>query len=1257
MSNTGNTENGNPDSDRPREESLDAVRRHICQVLGFDYAFIDLVSGHEITNVASFSAESDDEPNDFIASLTDEHKQPLTVANTLLAQKIVTTRHAWIGRCYSPEDLADRDDDDDPTEARGLPYAIVPIIDTPEGDGQVRGMIRVLSFDASREIENQDLITLRLMGEHLATQKGIIGNAIDSTSRSEGERLDLYQVLIVHSDRLARRRFGRVLGKSYGVLEADTSERALEMLEEDHVDIILLDNGMDGTTGIGFCSVIKNSDKWKHIPVILIVTENTPSARVEGLNAGADDCIPDTCFETELSARVRSSLRHRKTERELSVQLSLLEDYAQRLEKAHEQLNADRQLQAQRSAQIQQFQREQDILRNQDNLLHRISNIIRSSFDIESNLKEMLEALSGWFALDCCFIVLPSEEEQEDTIRADYFTEKDYRVVDRDKDLETLRIFRENFDADQTVIANDVANDRKVIPFKRGALSGFPVKSLFYVPITYEQKLLGLLCGYRCAMKASWSRINEMFMKSVADQVAAGVVNARLYARVQRQATTDGLTGLFNHRVGQEKLAEQLKMAERYQRHASVIMLDVDHFKSINDSYGHPAGDTVLKTVAKLIKSNCRDVDIPVRYGGEEFLLVLPEINQEGAVVVAERIRNALQQLTINHEGIEINVTGSFGVASFPDDAELQQQLLDLADKALYLSKRLGRNQVHTAGDLMFENVPSKETSKTTAEIARDLSAIGPETDFKAPEISEEARQQEELVPEVVEMVKTLAASLYARSDYNKQHHLEVARMSELLAKVMGLSGQQVEQIRVAGLLHDVGVLKLPQEIIEKEGSLSEKEREMVNQHPVLGAQLLRPVRALRDICEILENHHERWDGTGYPKGLKGEEIPLPARIVAIVDSYHAMISARPYRDAMSHEEAMQALQVGAGKQWDPFLVEIFAAVIRSMQESTPRQATAPGAPQQISHQQIPQQQISQQQMPAQPAPQQIPQQPAPQQIPPQPAPPQIPPQPAPQQPPPQPAPPQIPPQPASHQPQPPAVNQRPTGAPPPAIANQRMPVQPPSNPSNQAPPPGPPGERTLQLPREPGAPPPPPPRPPLAQPPYPGQPAPVQPVPGQPIQRQPVPGQPVPGQPVPGQPVPGQPVPGQPVPGQPVPGQPVPGQPVPVQPVPGQPVPGQHVPGQPVPGQHVPGQPVPGQHVPGQPVSGQPVPGQSLPGQPPTYQQLPQQPQQPQQSKYPHIQTIRSTSSTATPQASPPPPRPDKAALNEFDEEDELDN
>lgn len=924
-----NLPNNEDDQSQSKGEFLDAIRRHICQILGFDFGFIDVSAGREIKNVASFCFDDEaDVAGEFVEALLDENKQPITMANTLVAQQVKESRRSWVGKAFSVEDIEQGLDD----ETEGFPYMIVPVLSNPgAGEGEVTGLIRVISFDASREITSQDMMTLKLMGEHLASRTGLFGEftASEKSLKSSDNKGDADNVLIVHGNRLVRRRFNRILGSSYHVLEAETGEKAFEILEDARVDVILADSDLQGVGGFGFCKTLKESTKWKHVPVILVITENSTTARVEGLNVGADDCIPDSCFDAELLARVSSSLRHRKSERELAVQLQLLEDYAQRLEKAHEQLSSDRQVTIQRNSQLEQMKRESEVQRHQDNLLHRISNIIRKSFNIRENLEEMLEALSGWFSLDSTFIVMPNEAEPEDTVRVECVSDKAYKVVAYDRDLDIYEIFKKNFQADQAIISNDAASDRRLDPFHKILKSGFAIQSLFFIPITYEQKLQGLLAGYKCEAKANWSRINETFMKAVVDQVAVGVVNARLYATVQRQATTDGLTGLFNHRTGQEKLADQMKQAERYQRRVSVIMLDVDHFKSINDTHGHPAGDTVLKSVAKLIRNNCRDVDIPVRYGGEEFLLVLPEVTQEGATVVAERIRVALKSEPIKHEDVEINITGSFGVASFPDDADSQQAMLDLADKAMYLSKRLGRDQVHTAADLLFE--PAVEEEKKTEDVAKDM-RDGP---FTPPVISEEARQHEELVPEVVDMVKSLAASLYAKSDYNKQHHLEVARMSELLAKVMGLSAQQVEQIRVAGLLHDVGVLQLPPELLHKEGRLTKEEREQVNQHATLGAQMLRPVRALKDICEILENHHERWDGTGYPKGLKGENIPLPARIVAIVDSYHAMISERPYRPAMTHEEALRVLKDGAGKQWDPFLIEIFSAVMKSMRETT----------------------------------------------------------------------------------------------------------------------------------------------------------------------------------------------------------------------------------------------------------------------------------------------------------------------------------
>lgn len=917
-----------------REEFFDAVRRHICGFLGFDIGFIDLVSGHEIVTVASFSTEGNNaEVQPIIESLQDEHKQPLKLANTHLAQKVKQTQKAYVGRSYSTDKTRDQIGHDE-----GYPYAVVPILIGESGQArQAKGLIRVIAFDASREVDDKDLSTLQLIGEHLSGRMPQFGGTpeVAVANDSQESQLDSEPVLIVHSNRPVRRRFSRILGSRYKVLEADNSDKALEILRESSVGLVILDSAVEGTTGFAFCKVLKESAQWKNIPVIIVTPDSNPAARTEGLNVGADDCLSESCFDPELLARVRSSLRHRKAEREQAVQLQLLEDYAQRLEQAHERLSKEKQITMEQSVLANSSRLDAERLRNQEALLHRISNTIRRSFNIDENLSVMLEELAGYLNLDCCFVVLPTTDEADQSIQCEYATEEEYKVKTAGIDLKILQIFQKHHKSQDPLIVKDAANDRRLDPFKSDVLAQLPILSLFIVPISYEERLLGILGGLRFVSQAQWTADNATFLNSVADQVAIGVINARLYAKVQRQATTDGLTGLFNHRTGQEKLTEQLRLAERYQRNLSVIMFDVDHFKSINDKYGHPAGDSVLKAVAKLIQRDCRDVDLPVRYGGEEFLLILPEINCEGAVTVAERIRKNLAQEVIHHEDIEISVSASMGVGAFPEDAQNQQQLLDLADKALYLSKRLGRNQVHTAQDLVYESItptpptpPTASTAEVAAQIKSHPAPIPPPLSPETPE------EKEELVPEVVEMVKALATALYSKSDYNKIHHLETARMAELLARVMGLSQQEVEQIRVAGLLHDVGTLSIPSDLLEKQGKFTAEERRIINQHPVLGAELLRPIRALRDICEILENHHERWDGTGYPRGLKGEEIPLAARIVSIVDSYHAMISDRPYRPAMSNDQAMEVLRAGAGSQWDPFLVDIFLAVLNSLKQS-----------------------------------------------------------------------------------------------------------------------------------------------------------------------------------------------------------------------------------------------------------------------------------------------------------------------------------
>lgn len=912
-------------------EFFDAVKRHLCSALGFDFGLIDVVRAHEVINLTSFvSDDSNEDANTLSTSLCDEHQQPLLVSHTLIAQKVKQTKKHWVGRAWR---------DDKPPQ--GYLYVIIPILDTDaSGKKAVIGMLRMVSFDETRQMSSEQIAELKQFAANLASRMIPLANQPAAKAKEdEGKQAPTESVLLIVSDRLARRRFARVLESHYQVTDLEVIEKIGEALMEHTFDLVVLESKFLATGSNPVVELLKESREGGQLSVVAVIPSTEQETLAAALENGASDCIFDNAPEEELLARVRAALSNIKYQRELVYHSELLENYAKQLASTHEELARIKQAKhleesflketkesqelALRKAntQIDLQRREAEKRHGQDQLLHRISNSIRKSFDIKStNIEEMLDTLAGYFNLDACFLVLPSEEHEDDTIRAQYVSDKDYDVKSKNLDLQILQTFKEHFNWDTALFVSDVARERRPEVFIKGPLHNYPLISLFYVPITYEEKLLGLLCGHRCETQAQWSQDNVSFFRQVADQIASGVANARLYSYVQRQATTDGLTGLFNHRTAQEKLAEQLRVAERYQRKLSLIMLDVDHFKAINDNHGHQAGDAVLKSVAKLIRNACRDVDIPARYGGEEFLLILPEVNQEGAAVLAERIRTRLEDEKIRYEDLEISVTASFGIASFPDDSKNQDQLIELADRALYMSKRMGRNQVHIARDLLFQKYIPKETKKASTSTQ------------SAEATAQELEAAEEHASEVVDMIKSLATSLYSRSEYNKVHHLETTRFAELLAKVYGLAEPEIEQVRVATLLHDVGLLSVSDEIINKQQPLTEEEFAILKKHPEMGADLLRPVKALKDVCDILEYHHEFWDGTGYPRGLKGEEIPLAARIVAIVDAYHAMISDRPYRKALSEADAVNILKNGAGKQFDPFLVDMFVAVLDNLQ-------------------------------------------------------------------------------------------------------------------------------------------------------------------------------------------------------------------------------------------------------------------------------------------------------------------------------------
>ena len=394
------------------------------------------------------------------------------------------------------------------------------------------------------------------------------------------------------------------------------------------------------------------------------------------------------------------------------------------------------------------------------------------------------------------------------------------------------------------------------------------------------------------------ARIDDPRLRRAFEQLAGRV------ADTWQLATVDPLTGIPNRQNVLSRVDEELARANRYRRPFSVVMVDLDHFKRLNDTYGHAAGDVVLRQVAQRLAENVRAVDIVGRFGGEEFLVVLPETGPDAAATLAEKLRRAVAGTPIRLlEGHDVTVTLSAGVAGGPGDLLHADALVRDADAALYSAKALGRDNVYVfreTGDLdTVRRSPIRAEARTAAlDVGRAAMAAAQEA---------------------------LLASLAGRAAWAGKPSTLIAEASVAMARAIDLPEGELDRIRTASLLHDLGKLAIPDDILAKETNLAAAEWRVVTEHPKIGQVVLEQAGALRDAATIVLHHHEWFDGRGYPHGLAGMDIPVGARIVAICDAYEAMVGGRPYRTAISHADAIAELRRMAGVQFDPELVEVFA--------------------------------------------------------------------------------------------------------------------------------------------------------------------------------------------------------------------------------------------------------------------------------------------------------------------------------------------
>jgi len=374
-----------------------------------------------------------------------------------------------------------------------------------------------------------------------------------------------------------------------------------------------------------------------------------------------------------------------------------------------------------------------------------------------------------------------------------------------------------------------------------------------------------------------------VFVSIVRDRLAA------LIAGLSEAAHRDPLTDLLNRRGFQNVFDMELERARRAGQPLSLIVGDLDHFKRVNDARGHAAGDAVLRRVADAIRGAKRGFDSAARVGGEEFAVLAPDSDEHGAYMLAERIRAAVHEAFADQE--DASLTISFGISTHPLHGQSADGLLRTADQALYAAKRLGRNR-SVISSAEVPGILARGSRSANGDTQVELGAL-----------------------------LNLAEALDVRDSGSPTHCHRVGRFAELTARELGLPPEGVERVRLAGILHDLGRVALPDSVVSKQGPLTDDEWAWVRAHPAIGARMVETTE-YEDIRSWILFHHERPDGHGYPEGRRAEEVPLESSIIAVADAYEAMISERPYRAALPLEDAADELRRESGRQFRADVVE-----------------------------------------------------------------------------------------------------------------------------------------------------------------------------------------------------------------------------------------------------------------------------------------------------------------------------------------------
>lgn len=457
-----------------------------------------------------------------------------------------------------------------------------------------------------------------------------------------------------------------------------------------------------------------------------------------------------------------------------------------------------------------------------------------------------------------------------------------------------------------------------------------PYKKAICFPVYVSGSIQAVLC-----VGSKDNTVNDTLINLIAQQIGLLLINNTLTYRLKKQANLvnqDSLTGLMTFEIFLQRLELEISRSQRSKTSFCLMYIDIYDVNLIISKLSNAIGDDVIKAVSGIIRDNTRGLGTCARVEDTRFAVLLPNTDIKYALMIAKMLMGNIHKADIpNIQSIGV----SFGLATYPNICEDKDEFMEWAEKASDLAKKDGvthkKSIIINAHDLKqpqkliiepsagSANKPDEHTF--TQELINQLHFVQPNSQSSAV---------------ILEIITSLAAAIDAKDSYTKGHSQVVSKYSEMLCNQIGLTTERTECIRIGALMHDVGKIGIPEKVLTKPAKLDSHEWDIMKQHPVIGARkIIQPISLLNEMIPIIEHHHERWDGLGYPYGLRGTETPLGARIVSIADAFHTMTTDRPYRKALGYEKAVAILKEGAGVQWDADLVRAFLAMAPQLKEIT----------------------------------------------------------------------------------------------------------------------------------------------------------------------------------------------------------------------------------------------------------------------------------------------------------------------------------